>query len=73
MNTCKTCKWWDTEPRNVNLSLHRDCLSEKLQPGNDADGEPDTLGYYNEGSKFWSGPDFGCIHHEPREEHHASY
>ena len=65
--TCKTCKWWDTVEIAEHFRRHRACHSPKLMPPDDAEYGTDTLLYYDEGSKFWSGPDFGCVHHEDKE------
>lgn len=42
------------------------CTSDKFS---EARGHaPDTFVYsYDEDGSFWTGPQFGCVHHKPRE------
>lgn len=72
METCKTCKHW--KPKNGNFPLtdpRRNegegglCSSNKLCEWGPNSYQPDALVYpYSEGSEaFWTGPDFGCVHH----------
>lgn len=69
--TCKTCRWWakSTEHRH-NEDKGGWCQSPKLGQGKfspASDDELDQLIYeYDEGGHFWTGPDFGCVHREPK-------
>jgi hypothetical protein len=41
------------------------CRSEKLTENWGQEHGADMLLYeYDEGGGFWTGPDFGCVHHE---------
>lgn len=65
MNTCDTCKWW-IHHGYVSLigNNHRVCENPKIQESNTGD---DEMGYpYDEGGYMSTGPNFGCIHHEPK-------
>jgi hypothetical protein len=56
---CKTCKWWLPGDSGPPLK----CGHPKLSSGNSItpeDGAQDGEGY----SGIYTGPDFGCIHHE---------
>ena len=74
MERCKTCKYWT--PTNGNFpsgdrrkpegdggQCHHDKLAESWGPDSYSN---DALVYpYSEGAKtFWTGPNFGCVHHE---------
>ena len=74
MKRCKTCKHWVpylTAHPNGSLNSPAEraggfCESVKI---NESCGEetyaPDMLCYtYMEGGAFWTGPEFGCVHHE---------
>ena len=71
---CKTCAKWEHDAEFY--TLRHDgrvkiaggiCISEKLTEDY-SDGQErgcDELVYpYNEGGHFWTGPEFGCVHHE---------
>jgi len=62
---CATCKSW-RRVRSVREDAGGECLNEKLrEKWGDASHEPDALVYsYSEGGGFWTGPDFGCVHHK---------
>ena len=69
--TCKTCKWWE-EPtdyvRTVTTAGY--CRSPKLVDINDRgyEGVAGTgFGMDYPVCHLVTGPDFGCIHHEPKE------
>jgi hypothetical protein len=49
---CKTCKWWRTKKYWLRGTC---CQSIKV---NDTVGSDIT----------WCGPEFGCVHHEEKEE-----
>ena len=72
METCKTCLWWEGRGKET-VSKRRGCVHPKIgeshaisSAGNwDA---TDVLEYpYDEGGQIATGPDFGCIHHQPIE------
>ena len=71
MNTCQTCRYWtgkcDEQPK------FKKCSHPKNQPFA-LFQEPalDGFGVFDEDEasrqgEFASGPDFGCIHHQPKE------
>ncbi len=65
MATCKTCAHWTAEaPYNQpERFVVRACGCRKLQEAF-YDHELDSLCYsYQEGGLFYTGPDFGCVHH----------
>lgn len=68
MNTCRTCKFWEIEEtltRTYILSGAGECCCQKIR---DTDGDvlADELVHesYGMGRRFWTGPDFGCVHHQ---------
>lgn len=73
MNTCKTCRLWDTSDW-AKYKSHQpiaECTCPKIHEGRwPKEGEKcDHLIYsYDEGGRFFTGEDFGCVHHEEREE-----
>ena len=67
MNRCRTCKWW-RGPNEKTVFLRGEehtyrqasCMSPKMNDSaDDAAGCDDGYGLIE------TGPDFGCIHHEP--------
>ena len=71
-DTCKTCAYWvkikiaDPNPKLKDYMAGASCECPKLME-NYGEHAPDTLVYsYFEGGYFWTGPDFGCIHWEPK-------
>ncbi len=74
METCKTCKHWipysDKYPKGPRwIEKERGfgglCQSEKLTEDGGQSYGADMLVYeYSEGGEFWTGPDFGCVHHQ---------
>jgi len=72
--TCKTCKHWKPcviYDRFANWNTKEDgraggtCKSDKLIEDGGRGHDADMLVYaYNEGGSFWTGPDFGCVHHQ---------
>ena len=66
-NTCNTCKHW----RNAEKEFRDEvaggfCNNKKITESFDI-RKRDWLVYsYNEGGSFWTGPDFGCIHHKTK-------
>jgi hypothetical protein len=73
MATCKTCAHWTEEaPYNQpERFVVRVCGCLKLQE--DFHGhEMDSLCYpYIEGGAFYTGPDFGCVHHLEKNNAHT--
>lgn len=74
METCKTCKNWKPKNGNFQMADQRRnegegglCSSDKLcENWGPTSYQPDALVYpYSEGAEaFWTGPDFGCVHHQ---------
>ena len=72
MNTCKTCRWWVKAAHWTEPDGYAECTHPKIcEPwGYERDNPTatDCLVYdYDEGGGFSTGPDFGCVHHAPRE------
>jgi len=74
VNRCKTCKHWDRSPpwltdRSTGgcypgREVGGFCRSPHIYEGECDAFQPDALVYsYNEGGAFWTGPEFGCVHH----------
>jgi hypothetical protein len=72
MSTCDTCKHWVPvpvkHPRNYQsaaINAGGLCEHDKIR---ESDGhDEDALVYsYLEGGYFWTGPRFGCVHHEAK-------
>jgi hypothetical protein len=64
MKHCKTCKWWTRKYRRGKLFP---CDNEsKLGESDTVDAKhDDVLLYgYDEGGRIYTGPEFGCVHHE---------
>jgi hypothetical protein len=82
MSTCKTCRYWEdpdsletwhelrynrcqTFDDDVRLCIHPKCGSEAKEGPMYADGSMAFANDYYQA--YWvTGPDFGCIHHEPK-------
>jgi hypothetical protein len=74
METCKTCKHWMPHSNKYPNHAREDkkagglCQSETLVEDERTWGHgygADMLIYeYSEGGVFWTGPDFGCVHHQ---------
>jgi hypothetical protein len=65
MNRCKTCNHWTAQaPYGLPGDYQqRVCDSQKLIGGL-YESESGTLSYeYDEGGCFYTGPEFGCVHH----------
>lgn len=69
MNTCDTCKFWkddDVHPENTSVRVKICQNTLKMIPP--FRGEPNEdgwtvhLAFY----AFFTGPKFGCVHHEPK-------
>lgn len=75
---CATCKHWvsylEKYPNGIlyhgsDVTIGGICQSLKLAEASDEERQPDMLVYtYDEGGKFWTGPEFGCVHHQPKGE-----
>lgn len=72
MNHCKTCKHWVKYQQTI---LDDDgsarlkagggmCGSEKLTENWGEHGSDMLVYSYAEGGGFWTGPNFGCVHHQ---------
>jgi hypothetical protein len=63
---CKTCKHWNRSKPNFNPTADfGQCVSDKLAES-DVTPTLDMLVYeYMEGGAFFTGPEFGCVHHVP--------
>lgn len=74
MERCRTCKHWvpyltefpnlsfnETDVQNGGYCHNSAKLTEDHGQGHGAD----MLVYaYDESGRFWTGPEFGCVHHE---------
>lgn len=64
MNRCETCKYWESES-----GFRGECTHDKLNAtiGPDLNG---LYGYSGTGAlvQIQTGGNFGCIHHEPKED-----
>ena len=73
MYNCKTCQHWTpcapTGEKPIGFIGRSDggiCECPKIRENMDGKYEADALVYpYPEGADFWTGPDFGCVHHQP--------
>lgn len=64
MNTCDTCKWWGAGSWGSTDEI-QSC--GKMENRDDTDGERIAFAIDKEGNQgFFSGPKFGCIHHEAK-------
>lgn len=63
---CKTCKWWgEVQTNHDTQTQYAKCLCPKLDHrlgGNGSDGAVDAEEY----GGIYTGPDFGCVHHESK-------
>ena len=72
MNTCKTCKWWRPDEREVDMvspGLHGSCTCPKFGGHGLNAEETSDCAYITDSLGEWElfvGPDFGCIHHHPK-------
>lgn len=58
---CKTCRHWIPVARGREGGI---CDSDMLTEDYGMPYGPAMLVYpYNEGGEFWTGPEFGCVHH----------
>lgn len=68
MNTCKDCKHWGRayalKSKSKDVATGGYCLNDKIRENDCGGRAPDELVYsYMEDGAFWTGPDFGCVHH----------
>ncbi len=72
MNTCKTCKWWrikDDYHEGLGICKSPKIISDENEHRITMDCIcADAVGGGNyDSSQIRTGPDFGCIHHTPKE------
>lgn len=62
MPRCRTCKHW----REDTSEDSGKCGALSVDPYGWADANDDTVRIVvgSKGDGFWTGPDFGCVHHE---------
>lgn len=79
MNRCKDCRWWGTESFEVPVRgggfrqlAHRPCTHLKTIDASARSYDftaPDDAVLYSDAEQYrallWTGPEFGCVHHEP--------
>ena len=66
MNHCKTCKHWtlvQEKFKSLDENAGGICGSLKLTEDLGRHGADMLVYSYPEGGEFWTGPDFGCVHH----------
>jgi hypothetical protein len=74
MNTCKTCKWhepkaddWGKKKENGAFCTCPKIYEEMRGPHSKDEYLDDHFVYsYYESGSFWTGNNFGCVHHETR-------
>ena len=76
MNRCRSCGKWEPYltafPNRIFAESEEKkagglCCSDKLVEDHSGLHEKDMLVYpFTEGGHFWTGPDFGCVHWEPK-------
>ena len=72
MDRCKTCEHWAPCSSDTSFANRKNdekaggiCRSDKITEDHWGRHGSDWLVYpYQEGGYFWTGPDFGCVHHE---------
>lgn len=69
MNTCDTCIWWGNgQLGHDGTNVYRTCDNERMVGRGEPDGMEVVNGEPFNGGEIATGPLFGCIHHEPKEE-----
>ncbi len=58
MNTCKTCEHW------IKYTKEGRCSVDKIVEDTEQSIENDMM--CMERGYFWTGPDFGCVHHRQK-------
>lgn len=69
MNTCKSCKWWGVNLADAHLQDgYGSCdFPEMLEDvRHQIPADDNAYCYTNEPGNIMTGPNFGCIHHEPK-------
>lgn len=64
MNTCKTCKHWTVGGFGTPEG-HGDCGNPKLNVDMSVESDGLTIRCLGDNVGWSTGPDFGCVHHEP--------
>lgn len=64
MKTCKTCAYW--KGQDFQNYGYRKCTHDSVDSGG-LDGCAITDGDLDDTVSFYTGPNFGCVHHEPKE------
>ncbi len=67
---CATCKYWNAADGAGYSKGFGVCENngKLMEPGDPGDSAMDVLVYkYSEGGCFYTGPEFGCVHHAQRE------
>ncbi len=62
---CKTCKWWGIQPNPSGDKASRECMNWAKIGHNTTGLDAVTYSGKKCGS-FWTGLDFGCVHHARR-------
>lgn len=81
MQTCKTCKWWCGQDINegwggppviIGVCQNTNSIRTPMQFGSDM-RTPSSAQGISAGPMgvLPTGPNFGCIHHEPKEAEHG--
>jgi hypothetical protein len=68
---CQTCKFWIHREHNAHLeegNNQRECTSPKIGEGEQTRGDDEMSYSYEECGRFMTGPKFGCVHHERKEQ-----
>lgn len=61
MERCKTCRYWATGVG----TLEHACLHGKVGEDEGRQSESDDCLIGSDESVIYTGPNFGCVHHEP--------
>lgn len=75
MDRCKTCKHWapcasgsrftnDENDKKAGGICGSDKIAEESCYNWQGHGADMLVYSYDEGGEFWTGPDFGCVHHQ---------
>lgn len=72
MERCKTCKWWDIGRCDQQFEPHARAMLEVAECDAEFTAEPKPAGLLartnGESCVILTGPEFGCVHHQPKEE-----
>jgi hypothetical protein len=74
MKTCKTCKHWNDTSYSRPEYDQKECTNEEFLhewggPTTKEIANQSLVYSYNEGGGFYTGPNFGCIHHTERDDY----